>query len=114
MSAIETSCSPLARVEAGEVGEPERARAERLARALEEAAHAIDVGERARRISLAAARLVTIAPILPEAAATVSIRAVACVQTASTPVRDAAARLASAHDHAGALRRRMRPDVQLR
>lgn len=113
-SAIETSCSPRLRVEPGEVTDTERSRAQRLTRALEQAAVAIDLGERARRLSLAAERLVTIAPVLPEAAATVSIRAVACVQAASEPVRTAAARLESAHDRTGALRRRMRPDVQLR
>lgn len=51
------------------------------------------IGLRAERIAAAAERLIEIAPVLPEAAATVSIRAVACVSSASEDVRGSERRL---------------------
>ncbi len=100
LNAIETTCASSSRVEPGGEGEREA----RLRRVLDHAARAIDLGERARRIALAAAQLVAIAPVLPEAAATVSIRAVACVSAAAEPARLAAERLDAARLDTVALR----------
>jgi hypothetical protein len=90
LHAIAETCSaPVALVE----GEGDAARVARLRAVLVHVARAAELGARAERVSLAARRLVAIAPALPEAAATVSIRAVACVSAASSDVRQAAERL---------------------
>jgi hypothetical protein len=91
----ETCSSPVAVVEAvvEAEGEGDAARVARLRAVLVHVARAAELGARAERVSLAARRLVAIAPVLPEAAATVSIRAVACVSVASSRVRRSAERL---------------------
>lgn len=91
LHAIAESCTSPVAVAQGSEGEGERQA--RLHAVLGHVARAAALGARAERISLAARRLVAIAPVLPEAAATVSIRAVACVSAASVDVRGAAERL---------------------
>ena len=88
---VETCSAPVTLVEAD--GQTDAARVARLRAVLLHVARAAELGARAERVSLAARRLVEIAPVLPEAAATVSIRAVACVSAASSDVRQAADRL---------------------
>jgi hypothetical protein len=87
----ETCSSPVALVEGSSEADPSRVA--RLRAVLVHVAYAAELGARAERVSRAARRLVAIAPVLPEAAATISIRAVACVSAASTEVRGAAERL---------------------
>jgi len=53
------------------------------------------LAERAERLRAATERLIQIAPRLPEAAAVVSIRAVACASAAATLTTQIEARLAS-------------------
>ncbi len=94
-TAIHATCTePSAHLEgnvaAGDV------RTERLARAW--AAHGPRLAllaERAERLRAATARLIQIAPRLPEAAAVVSIRAVACASAAASLTTEIEARLAS-------------------
>ncbi|MFO0713699.1 MAG: hypothetical protein U0353_27850 [Sandaracinus sp.] len=94
LGAIAEQCTPPASVaELGDGGDP--ARLARLHTALEHAAEALALAGRAERIRGAADRLVSIAPVLPEAAATVSIRAVACVSAASIDIRTSEDRLAA-------------------
>lgn len=96
LSAIEAACTSRATPLGEAAASDDAPRSARLLRVLAHAVRAIDLGDRGHRVALAAERLVAIAPVLPEAAATVSIRAVACVSAAAEPVRSAADRLEAA------------------
>ena len=94
-TAIRATCTePTAQLEgnvaAGDV------RTERLARAWAEHGPRLALlAERAERLRAAAERLIHIAPRLPEAAAVVSIRAVACASAAATLATEIEVRLVS-------------------
>lgn len=92
LSAIEESCTARTSV-VEEAREDDALRRTRLRTALEHGARAIELAWRAGRIKVAAERLIAIAPVLPEAAATISVRAVACVSSASRDVHEADQRL---------------------
>lgn len=77
LQAISESCGPVPAVLLPEtVASEDAARVERLRVVLGHVVEALHAGARATRVSLAARRLIAIAPVLPEAAATVSVRAV--------------------------------------
>lgn len=90
---LESSCvEASARLEGAP--EPGAERAARLARVWERHGGALRLLRlRAQRLADATERLVAIAPVLPEAAATVSIRAVACATSAARTAASASARL---------------------
>lgn len=93
--ALRATCTePSAQLEGNLTGADERTA--RLARAW--AAHGprlASLAERAQRLSAATERLLQIAPVLPEAAAVVSIRAVACASAAALLAAQIETRLAS-------------------
>ena len=104
LGAIGETCTPPAVVASGAVAPTDPARVARLEAALGDVAQALATSARAERISTAARRLVAIAPVLPEAAATVSIRAVSCVSAASIDIRGCEDRLARVASDAEVLR----------
>lgn len=89
LSALEAECTaPTVTLAASGQGPATDAeRLERLRRVWEQHGPAIAAAAaRAERVSRAASRLLEIAPVLPEAAATISIRAVACASAARSDV----------------------------
>jgi len=98
LSALATTCSraTISVTSGGEVPEEERERLTRLRTMWE--GHGPEVArlhDRADRVARAASRLISIAPVLPEAAATVSIRAVACASSAAATVTETTGRLST-------------------
>ncbi len=96
LSALATPCSQASVTVAagGELSGEQHERLTRLRTIWERHGPEIArVRERADRVARAASRLISIAPVLPEAAATVSIRAVACASRAASTVSDTTARL---------------------